>query len=81
MIQRKKQSQKPSLKYNSQQERLMAIIEAYRQTHGGCPGGWTAEEVARWAEESDLYPVPKRGDSWTACASWELKLNSAVAEE
>jgi len=63
-----------SMEFKTKKERLLAIVAAY-QTYVNRPV--TIEEVATWATEHGLWPVPKRGDPVEECDAWESRFEEA----
>jgi hypothetical protein len=60
------------MKYKTKQQRLGAIIDAYRSKFN--KSMFTTDEVADWAISNGLWPVPKRGDPQEICIAWERRL-------
>lgn len=69
---------KSVVKYRTKQARLMAIVDAYRSLW---PGPWNNEDVASWATEHGLWPVPPRTANENVALAWELNLRAAVLDE
>lgn len=63
------------MKYKTKQQRCIAITDAYRKAFG--VSMFTMDEVAAWAIERGLYPVPTRGDPEELCVAWENRLAQA----
>jgi hypothetical protein len=66
----------PGLRMNAEQQRLIAITDAYRRTFKKTM--FTTEEVASWAIEQNLWPVPRRGAPEKICLEWEEQLNKVT---
>ena len=62
------------MKYPTKQKRCCALFEAYLRIHKKTEA--TAGEVAAWAVENGLYPVPVRQDWPQICAAWEKRLEA-----
>jgi hypothetical protein len=60
------------MKYKTKQQRLGAIIDAYRSKCN--KSMFTTDEVATWAISEGLWPTPKRGDPEALCDEWERRL-------
>ncbi len=63
------------LKYKTKQQRLVAVVDAYRRLVNRPV---TMDEVSSWAMTCGLYPTPKRGDTVAACEAFEKALDEAV---
>lgn len=64
------------MKFPTKQKRLVAIFDAYLKRSKKT--GATTDEVADWAMANDLWPVPTRLDSETACTEWEQRFQAAT---
>lgn len=64
------------MKYATKGKRLLAIVDAYSKVTGKT--SYTMDEVAQWAVDKGLWPVPKRGDSPFLCEVWEEHFDAVV---
>lgn len=66
------------LKYQTKQQRLIALIDGYQEAFG--KKAVTTTEVAIWATAKNLWPVPTRFDPPSQCLAWEIMLREAIHE-
>lgn len=66
-------------KYPTKQKRLCAMFECYLNLSGKT--GVTTDEVAAWAMQFGLYPVPSIRSAQAECLAWEEKFASVQPKE
>ena len=64
------------MKYTTKDQRILALIHFYYIKHGNQLV--TMNEVANWAIQNHLFPVPKTGIR--SCEAWELLLDKMMTE-
>lgn len=76
MLLRLVQTGKDKMKYNTKQQRLVAITDTYCKIFNITM--FTSKEIADWAISMGLWPVPRRNDPAEICDEWEQRLEKTA---